>query len=121
MGDGVTLEKWEQAFDAVVARFRRAVPDASCLIVGPQDLATRTGKGDTRERPRALDEVVAAQRRVAQTHGCAFFDTQALMGGPDSMPRWVEAKLAMKDHIHFKRDGYAHVGRAVVDAIMAGY
>lgn len=121
MGDGVTPAKWEQEFDVVVARFRRAVPRASCLIVGPQDLATRTGQGDARARPPALDEVIAAQRRVAQSHDCAFFDTQALMGGPGSMPKWVEARLAMKDHIHFKRDGYAHVGRAVVDAMMAGY
>jgi hypothetical protein len=120
MGPDADVGAWEAEFEQVVERFQRVLPESSCLIVGPQDLALRGGD-ESRVRPPALDGIIASQRAVALRHGCAFFDTQAMMGGPESMPRWVDADLAMKDHIHFRKRGYAHMGRVIADAIMASY
>jgi lysophospholipase L1-like esterase len=113
-------ERWDKQLRQILSRFDRAAPDASCLIMSPQDLAVRSD-GDERERPDALDTVIAIQRRVAQAHGCAFFDTMAFMGGPGSMPKWVEAGLARDDHVHLSPKGYAFLGHALANALLATY
>jgi lysophospholipase L1-like esterase len=112
--------RWEKELGEITARFGKAAPDASCLLISPQDLALRSD-GEERERPAALDGVIAIQRRVAQKHGCAFFDTVAFMGGPGSMPKWVAAGLARDDHVHLSPKGYAHLGRVLADALLASY
>ena len=39
-----------------------------------------------------VPRLVAAQRRVAETNGCAFFDTYHAMGGENSIARWFQAR-----------------------------
>lgn len=111
-------ERFEREWNNIIARVRKAVPDASCLLVAPQDLALRKG-GKVRRRPDTMDSILGVIERVAATEGCALFDTPAMMGGPGSMRTWVQAGLATKDHVHFTKTGYAHLGRVLADALMA--
>jgi hypothetical protein len=120
MRDNHDPDRWERELGQILDRFERAAPEASCLILAPQDVAFRT-EGDMRERPANLDGIMAVQRKLAERHGCAFFDTPAMMGGPGSMPSWVEAELAKKDHVHFSKHGFAHMGRVLADALMLPY
>ncbi len=112
-------QRFEQEWRDIFARTERAVPEASCLVVLPQDVAFR--RDGRRQRPKAMDSILEIIRRVADDEGCALFDTPAFMGGPGSMPAWVEADLAMKDHVHFTPRGYAYLGQALADAIMGPY
>ena len=113
-------ERFEREWIDILARVRQAVPNASCLLVAPQDLALRKG-AKWRRRPDTMDSILDVIRRVAKSEGCAHFDTPAMMGGAGSMRTWVKAGLANKDHVHFTKTGYAHLGRVLADALMAVY
>ncbi len=119
--DDVPIADYEAALEAVVTRIRQAVPQASCLLIGPSDRPMRAGRRWV-ERPRQA-EVVAVQRRVAARHGCAFFDLVAFMGGPLSMVRWVEhdPPMAARDHVHLTARGYRRLAEVLHDALLEGY
>lgn len=99
----------------LVARFRRGAREASCLVIGPSDRpVARAGAwvgrpGSTRVRD--------AYRAAALESGCAFFDLLRWTGGPGSMHAWVERGLALPDHVHLTREGYALLGDALAEAI----
>lgn len=101
-------------------RFRRALPAASCVLLGPVDFPI-VEADRIRQRP-VLREIVEAQRQVAAEEGCGFWDGMAFMGGELSMPAWVNSDppLARKDHLHYTRRGGARKGMALADALMLG-
>jgi lysophospholipase L1-like esterase len=112
--------RFEAELGDALTRVTAAAPRADCLLIGPQDRAHR-GEDGERRRPASLDGIIAIERRLAAAHGCAFFDTQAMMGGAEAMPRWVEAELARDDHVHFSPRGYAYMGRVFADALLGPY
>lgn len=116
------IERYRSQLEDVLARFRSAVPEASCLLMGPGDFPREVEEGVWVARPRLL-QIREVQRDVAWEQGCAFWDGVAFMGGPGSMHTWATSRpqMASRDHIHFTRRGYVRVGMAVTDAIMAGY
>jgi lysophospholipase L1-like esterase len=102
--------------DEGVRRVRSAAPEASCLLIGPSDWPLR-GPDGWAPRPRTL-EVASRLRAAAAQHGCAYFDFVGFMGGPASMPRWVDAGLALGDYVHFTDEGYALLARALSRALL---
>lgn len=114
------LSDYGAGLDQVLTRIRRAVPEADCLIVGPGDIPMKVAPGRYRPNPR-LDPLIQLQREASRRHHCAYWDTRAFMGGPDSMETWVAAELAMRDRIHFRPEGYTRMGRALAEALMDAY
>jgi len=117
------IEVYRENLEAVLDRFASAVPDASCVLVGPVDYPLRNDEDDSwGVRPR-LRQILDTQRAVAAERGCGFFDTSRLTGGLGTMPDWVGAdpKLAKDDHLHLTPLGYLHFGRVLSDALMADY
>jgi len=104
-----------------LAKLRAGAPEAGCLVVTPLDQGTRSG-GTARSKP-GLAAAIAAQRQVAADWGCAFWDAQAAMGGPDSIVRWAAMKppLGWSDLLHLSEKGQDIVGQLLADAIEAGY
>ena len=117
-----SMSEYRRELKQTLQRFKRAVPEASCLIIGPGDFPREEEEGVWVTRPRVL-EIVAAQREIAYEMGCGFWDSMEFMGGPGSMHVWATAKPQMgsRDHIHFTRRGYVRLGMAVTDAIMATF
>lgn len=114
LNDGdMDLRSYAADQDRVVRRIRTAAPRADCLITGPADQL----RG--RDPPPHADNVYAIQREVAAKHGCAFFDLRAVMGGPESIRRWRKQGLAGRDHVHLTQRGYALLGEALLNAILA--
>lgn len=113
-GDSTTTpDDHEAAIRSLVARTR--APSAECLVLGPPDRGARTlGK---------LVEIIAAQRRAADAAGCAFYDQQGAMGGPNTIGRWAaeSPRRAQHDFVHLTRAGYAVVGQALADDLIAAY
>jgi hypothetical protein len=108
-----------------LARIERAAPNASCLLLGPPDLARRgaRGKEGWRSWPRVA-EIVAAQRRVAQAARCAFYDQMAAMGGPGSMITWASEAgdtRASSDHVHMRKSGYTQLGTGFASDLEHAY
>lgn len=112
-----SLARVRSEADEAVRRARALSPNASCLLIGPSDWPVRTSDGAwiARERTSAI---VALQRELAREHGCGFFDLVALQGGPRSMPRWVEAGLALDDYVHFTDEGHRLIARALWRALL---
>jgi len=108
------IETYRAALTEVLARYRQAVPEASCLLLGPSDYPA----GEPR-----LTAIIAVQRELASANGCGYWDAQAFMGGPGSMATWVtsDPPLAQADGLHTTRRGAVHKGVAFADALMYAY
>lgn len=98
----------------VFARFRRALPDTSCLVVSAYDRASPAGGSDP-----SISDLVQAQRDLATRAGCAFFDTFTAMGGVGSMARWTRSGLGSGDLIHPTAAGADQLATWLYDAWMA--
>jgi len=106
-----------------LGRIERAAPAASCLLLGPPDLARRAkGKDDWKTWPRVL-EILAVQRRVAEAAGCAFYDQLGAMGGPGSMAAWASEPepRGNRDRVHLTRSGYLQLGTSFATDLMRAY
>jgi lysophospholipase L1-like esterase len=116
---------YERQLVDALGRIARAVPGASCLLLGPPDRAIETKEGGTSSWVTAskVVEIIAAQRRVAEAAGCAFYDQLAAMGGQGSIAEWAaeDPPRAQKDRCHLTREGYAQLGSSVASDMMRSY
>jgi lysophospholipase L1-like esterase len=115
------IADYAEELSQVLTRLRHALPDASCVLVGPGDFP-KEEDGGYRTRPRLL-EIIREQRRLAPQFGCGFWDAYAFMGGEGSMSEWVRAnpRLGATDHIHLTARGYVRMGMVLGDALMRAY
>jgi lysophospholipase L1-like esterase len=123
-GDDTTSATYERQLVDLLGRIARAVPTASCLLLGPPDRATR---GPAPERiwstmPKLLD-IIETQRRVARAAGCAYYNQFAAMGGDGSIVAWANesSARAAKDYVHLTRDGYAFLGNVFAQDLVRAY
>ena len=108
-------------FSSQIRLFKRLLPQSAILVIGPSDMAVKTGLEWT---PFAmLDEVRQALRKAAHEEGVAYWDLLDVMGGLGSMPAWVASQppLAGPDHIHFTPLGARKVGTLLDRAFLAAY
>jgi lysophospholipase L1-like esterase len=72
---------------------------------------------------RVILDLVTIQRRVALSHGAAFWSTFDAMGGEGSMARWVKAtpQLGGGDLTHPTPLGAEVIGDMLGDAIVTAY
>jgi lysophospholipase L1-like esterase len=110
---------YERQLVDMLGRVARAVPSASCLLLGPPDRAIDTKDGWV-TAPK-IAEIIAAQRRVAEAAGCAFFDQQAAMGGPIAAWATEDPPRAQKDRVHLTREGYAQLGATFASDLQRAY
>jgi lysophospholipase L1-like esterase len=120
--DDQPVEDYAASLRKVITRIRLALPDASCLLVGPSDRPLRSDAGEYVDRPRTA-QVVATQREVAFEMGCGFFDVVSFMGGPMSMLEWCDGEppFGAGDHVHFTSRGYQALGHVLHDALLERY
>ncbi len=118
--DALSLNYYKEQLAGLLRRIRAALPDASCLVMGPMDQATMTESGEleSKKMPRKLSRV---QQEVSAEQNCAFFNTFSAMGGNGSMPKWVKRGLAGGDYIHPTDQGARIIGNRLTDALLAGY
>ncbi len=112
--DASYLAVWQR----VLARVRKAAPQAACLIVGPSDRLHREGRKWVGFARTAA--VIEVQRKAATAAGCGHWDAQAAMGGPGAMRRWVGAGLGTPDRVHLSRDGYTRLAALFDHALHGG-
>jgi lysophospholipase L1-like esterase len=120
--DDHPIADYAESLRKVLTRIRRAVPAASCLLIGPSDRPVRTDDGTYVDRPRT-GQVIETQRQVSFEFGCGFFDLVSFMGGPLSMLDWCDGEppFGASDHVHFTSRGYQALGNVLHDALMASY
>lgn len=106
-------------YEKLLAPFRKARPNASCLVVSPTDQA-EAKDGEYPSRP-VMPVLVAAQAKAAHAQGCAFFSTYKWMGGKGSAAKWFAKGLVGSDFQHTSRRGSNLLADAVFDALEGGY
>jgi lysophospholipase L1-like esterase len=112
--------EYEKALAGLIDELHE-ISDASILTVAPLDRAELKGNKLV-TKPVILD-LVAIQRRVALSHGAAFWDTFTAMGGSGSMGRWYKTRpqLAGGDLTHPSPRGAEVLGSMLSDALMNAY
>jgi len=120
-GDDTPLPIYERQLLDALARIARAVPTASCLLLGPPDRGMETPQGWV-TLPHLL-EIIESQRAVAKTAGCAFYSQLEAMGGPGSIATWVDEAQprARRDYVHLTREGYTQLGQGMASDLLRAY
>jgi LysM repeat protein len=113
---GINEAEYESKLRLLVDRFRNAAPNASILLVPPQDIY-RFGRYCVTDCKKAA-EITA---RVAFTSGCAYYDYYRVAGGTTSMLRWHQEGLAKNDKIHLTYSGYVVKGELYANAILNAF
>ncbi len=118
--EGIGGPRYEREYAVAIGRVRRALPDASILVMAPMDRGVRLADGNIGTLP-SIRRLVSVQRRIARENGCAFFDTFAAMGGEGTMGRWYEnePRLVTGDFTHTTKPGSDRVARLLVGALRA--
>lgn len=99
-----------------IQRIREDAPDAACLITSQLDAGVKNAAGEITPRPFA-EEVRNILREEALSHGCAFWDMFAAMGGQGSVARWFAADAMNEDLVHPRIKGAEALGHALVIAL----
>lgn len=120
--EGLPPQTYERQLVDLLGRVARAVPTASCLLLGPPDRAVRSGDGAWVTSTKLL-EIIASQRRVAAAGGCAFYSQLDAMGGEGTVAGWAaeDPPRARKDRVHLTREGYAQLGSSFASDVMRAY
>lgn len=116
--DADKAERYGAFFGTVVQRFKRWLPNAAIIVIGPSDMSIKEGEQFV-TRP-FLEEVNAAMKRNCLAHGAVYWDLYQAMGGRNSMISWVEADppLAATDYTHFSPQGARKVGELFWSALI---
>ncbi len=113
------MADYHRTMKEVLEQGQRAVPHASCLVIGVMDRASK--KGDEIRSLSIIPHLLAEQRAVAAEVGCAFFDTYRAMGGAGSMPNWVKRGLGQADLTHPSSIAADMIGTWIFRALMQRY
>lgn len=118
----LTDAQLERRMVNLLGRVARAQPTASCLILGPPDLARRQRPDGWVSWPRVA-EIVAVEKRVAEAAGCAFYDQMEAMGGAGSMAEWASEAdpRGGRDRVHLRRTGYAQLATSLATDLAHAY
>ena len=117
----IKMSTYADEYREVVQHVRKARPEMDCLIMAPLDHGERQGQRIV-SRP-VVAKMVEAQRSVAKSEGCAFFDTYTAMGGDGSAGRWFRRKprLMGGDFGHATGKGHQVIGELFFRALVHRY
>ncbi len=112
---------YEKEMATVIAHLKTAFPNTSILLVGVSDKSVKKG-GKFVTDPGVIS-LLKAQENIAKNNGIAFWNLFEAMGGPNSMPKWVESNppKAFKDYTHFNVDGAAEIAELLGNALLDAY
>jgi len=102
-----------------ISLLKKMAPGASILFIGPSDMSIK--KGTEYVTYPYLETMRDALRKVVLESDCAFFDMYDCMGGKNSMPAWVEQKLAATDYTHFSPQGARKMATLLYSELIKEY
>lgn len=115
-----TLEEIRSDFTRLIARLRKSLPKADCMLWAPMDAGDRTEEGEIVSKP-FIHEVRVLQHEVAIEQGCAFWDLYASMGGEGSLARWHDAGIMNDDLVHPRSKAGEILGEMFATSFLKAY
>lgn len=116
-----TIDRYMERLSKQFALLKQAAPNARFLFIGPSDMSKRyNGVMKTR---KFLPELNQALMKTALANDIAYWDLFHVMGGEDSMVKWVKHSppYAGSDHIHFTATGAKEIGNLLSRSFMTNY
>lgn len=92
-----------------------ALPNTAIVIANCQDTRS-SGKIPPKQK-----EVNYLLRELSEQRGFAYFDLNSAMGGWNSIYRWQQLGLTLKDRVHFTGAGYSLQGKMLASALLEEY
>lgn len=102
-----------------ISLIKKMAPNASILFIGPSDMSIKEGTNYVTYP--YLETMRNALKKVVLDSDCAFFDMYDAMGGKNSMPAWVEQKLAATDYTHFSPQGARKIATLFYSELIKEY
>lgn len=109
---------YEREMVNVIKNLQKAFPRAGIVLISAHDKSVR--KGSNFVTDPAIVKLLKSQMEIAKNGDIAFWNLFEMMGGLNSMAKWVDANppLAFKDYIHFNGQGAEKVAGMLYNAIM---
>lgn len=118
-GEATDSNYFYNIYNKPLRYLKQVAPDVSILVVGISDMSKSVnGKMVSLDN---IEIIRNAQRKAAFNNGCGFFDLYDAMGGKNSMPAWVEKKMAGHEYTHFTSKGARIVANMLHRALMLEY
>ena len=101
--DSTGVDRYVRYMKSQLNWLKRSNKNASFLFIGPTDLSTAiNGKMVTYKLLPYLNEEL---EKMCLENNIAYWNMYEAMGGKNTMPMWVEKKLAASDYTHFSPKG----------------
>ena len=117
--DSTQVHHYANWYKRQIQTVRKAMPGKMIVVIGPSDMSKLNGT--THETYPFLPYTVSEMKRAALEADAAYWDLYAAMGGYNSMPAWVEKRLAANDYIHFSNKGAKFAAQLFWNAFWAEY
>lgn len=102
----------------VIETFKQGFPQASIVVFSVPDRVQRSAGGI--HTLKGVEKLVAFQRVLASECGVGYLNVHEIMGGNDSMKKYVEEGLAAKDYTHLNYKGGKVLAEKIYQSMLAG-
>lgn len=107
---------YESSMIKVINYFKKIFPKADFLIVSIGDKSKKIDEKFVTDEN--IFNLLKAQYNIAKKTNSSFINLFKLMGGYNSMPKWVERGLAANDYIHLSRAGGRKIAKLIYEYIV---
>ena len=114
------LPEYKDRVKSLIGMFHQMAPEAKVIFIGPSDMANVDSTGAVSSYP-VLPEVVKTLREAANESGAAFWNMYDVMGGKNSMAKWVHSGLAGADYVHFTPAGAKKMAHMLYETLQFYY
>lgn len=112
------VKKYKDMIAGQIKYLKRQCPNAMIILIGPADM-TKKIDGELQTYP-FLEENIQGMKEAALENGAAFWNMYEVMGGRNSMIKWVDhvPAWAASDYIHFTPTGAGRIADMFVQSFM---
>lgn len=112
------VQKYKEMIASQINYLKRLCPSAMIILIGPADM-TKKIDGELQTYP-FLEENIEGMKQAALENGAAFWNMYEVMGGRNSMIKWVDhvPAWAASDYIHFTPTGAGRIADMFVQSFM---
>ena len=115
------LADYKEWISMQISYLRRVYPEANLLFIGPADMSLMKD-GELQTYP-FLEKTIGALKEAALENGAAFWNMYDVMGGKNSMLKWVDHNpaWAATDYIHFTPKGANRIADVFMESFINYY
>lgn len=106
-------DHYKSVYRQMIANIKAAAPNSSLLLTAPGDGMRRRWKTNTNN-----EKAAKCVLELADEFECAAWNFYEVMGGLNSINKWVGYGLGKRDFLHLTSQGYALQGKMLYDALI---